>query len=114
MSEWAAVIGTAVVVFATTNVDDLLLLAGFFSDPSLSARSVIVGQFLGIGALTAASAAAAAVAFVVPPAYVALLGIFPLALGGRGLWRLFRRKPSTRAGGRPSESCLAPACLAAG
>jgi cadmium resistance protein CadD (predicted permease) len=79
------VLGVAVVLFASTNVDDLVLLAAFFSDPHLRARSVVAGQFLGIGALVSFSAAAALAVMTVPEGYVAFLGVVPLTLGLRGL-----------------------------
>ena len=84
-------IGVAVAVFAATNVDDLFLLAAFFADPSLRTRSVVEGQFLGIGVLVAISAAAASVALTVPEGYPALLGIVPLTLGLRSLVALRRK-----------------------
>ena len=43
------VIGLGVVVFATTNIDDILLLAAFFSDRTLRPRAIVIGQFAGIG-----------------------------------------------------------------
>ena len=81
-------IGVAVVVFASTNVDDVFLLAAFFADPQLRARSVVAGQFVGIGLLVAASAAAAWASLAVPPGYPALLGVVPLVLGLVKLWGL--------------------------
>ena len=60
------VVGVGIVVFASTNLDDVFLLAAFFADPRLPARSVVSGQFLGIGALVAGSAAAAWAALAVP------------------------------------------------
>ncbi len=83
-------IGVAVLVFASTNVDDLFLLAAFFADRRLSARSVVLGQFLGIGALVAVSAVAAWLSLAVPEGYPALLGVIPLALGLKELWALRR------------------------
>lgn len=93
MMDLLTLIGVAMAVFAATNVDDLFLLAAFFADPSLRTRSVVEGQFLGIGVLVAISAAAALVALTVPEGYPALLGIVPLALGLRSLVAL-RRKDS--------------------
>jgi cadmium resistance protein CadD (predicted permease) len=90
MADLLGVLGVAVVVFASTNVDDVFLLAAFFADPHLRARSVVTGQFLGIGALVAASAAAAWASLAVPEGYPALLGAVPLALGLRSLWALRR------------------------
>ena len=84
------VLGIGIVVFVSTNVDDILLLSAFFADPHLTARSVVIGQFAGIGALVAASALAAVAAITVPEGWVALLGLVPLALGVRQLWLLRR------------------------
>ncbi len=85
-----ATLALSVVVFASTNLDDIFLLAAFFADPRLRPRAVVAGQLLGIGALVAASAAAALAALAVPPGWIALLGIVPLALGVRGLVELRR------------------------
>jgi cadmium resistance protein CadD (predicted permease) len=38
-------------VFVATNVDEVFVLLGFFADPKFCARQVIVGQYLGIGAI---------------------------------------------------------------
>jgi cadmium resistance protein CadD (predicted permease) len=80
------VIGVA--LFASTNIDDIFLLSAFFADRHLAARNVVWGQFLGIGALTAASAAAAMASVVIPDGWTALLGVVPLVLGIRKLWQL--------------------------
>lgn len=79
----------AVVVFATTNVDDILLLSAFFADQSLRGRAIVIGQFAGIGLLTAVSAVAALLALAVPEGWTGLLGLFPLGLGLRGLYLLW-------------------------
>lgn len=79
-------LGIGVVVFASTNIDDIFLLSAFFSDPHLRHRGVVAGQFLGIGALVVASAVAALLALAVPEGWAALLGFVPLGLG---LCRLF-------------------------
>lgn len=75
----------AIAVFASTDIDDILLLSVFFSDPKLRARAIVMGQFLGIGVLTLVSAGAALAALAVPEGWTALLGIAPLALG---VWKL--------------------------
>ena len=81
----------AIAVFASTNIDDILLLSAFFADPKLRARTIVFGQFLGIGALTLVSAGAALAALAVPDGWTALLGVAPLALG---VWKLVAlRKP---------------------
>jgi cadmium resistance protein CadD (predicted permease) len=76
----------AILAFASTNLDDLLLLIGFFAIPAFRAREVVLGQFIGIGALTAVSAASALLAVALPTGKVGLLGLVPVALGAMRLW----------------------------
>lgn len=85
-------LGVGVVVFASTNIDDIFLLSAFFSDPSLRNRSVVAGQFLGIGVLVAASAVAALLALAIPEGWTALLGFIPLGLGVHRLLKLRREE----------------------
>lgn len=82
------VVGIAIVVFASTNIDDVLLLSAFFADPRLKTRAVVIGQFAGIGTLVAASAVAALAAIAVPEGWVAFLGFVPLGLGIHKVWQL--------------------------
>lgn len=86
LPELWSVLGVGVAVFIATNVDDIVLIAAFFADPRLRARAVVWGQFAGIGLLVATSAVTAHAALVVPPGYVALLGLIPLGLGLKALW----------------------------
>ena len=80
--------GIAVVVFVSTNLDDLFLLLMFFSNRNFRARHVILGQVTGIGLLTLASILCASASVLLPSRGLALLGILPLALG---LGQLYRR-----------------------
>lgn len=79
----------AVAVYASTNIDDLLILAVFFADPQVRVGAVVAGRFLGLAVLVLASAAAALLAMAVPGEWIALLGLVPLALGLRLLPALF-------------------------
>jgi cadmium resistance protein CadD (predicted permease) len=88
MSELLSHLSVAVVVFVSTNVDDILLIAMLFADRTLAPRAVISGQFLGTGALVAISAVAGVAALAVPEGYIALLGAVPLFLGLHKLWSL--------------------------
>ncbi len=81
-------LGTAIVVFVSTNIDDIFLLTAFFADPRFRSRSVVAGQYAGIAALVIASALAALLALVFPDGWVALLGIVPLYLGFQKLLAL--------------------------
>lgn len=86
----ASAVGIAAVVYASTNFDDLLILAVFFADPRVRAGAVVAGRFIGLAALVIVSAAAALLALAVPAEWIALLGLVPLLLGLRLLPALFR------------------------
>lgn len=67
MSSLTETIGIGAVVFAATDIDDVLIVATFFADARMHRGSVVAGQFLGIGALVLVSALAALLALAVPP-----------------------------------------------
>jgi len=71
----------AILVFISTNVDDIFLLAAFFADKKLSARTVVLGQLLGIGTLVAVSTLVAWLSMALPEGWISLLGLVPLYLG---------------------------------
>lgn len=114
--EALSLLGIGVVVFASTNIDDIFLLSAFFADPHLRHRSIVTGQFLGIGALVAASAVAALLALAVPEGWIALLGFVPLALGLRQLLALRRSgEPAEEVEERgPAEQARSQALAVAG
>ncbi len=98
-------LGLAIVLFVTTNVDDLVVLVGFFAHPAFRARDVVAGQFAGVAVLFIVSAAAALFSLVIPKAYLGLLGIFPILIGIRKLLGLRRnrgRATQTKAPGTPT------------
>ncbi|MEU4400552.1 cadmium resistance transporter [Micromonospora orduensis] len=79
----------AAVVFAATDIDDIVILTLFFVAARTSGRprpwQIVAGQYLGIGALALASAVVAAGLLVVPEPWTGLLGLLPIALGVRAL-----------------------------
>ena len=89
-----SVLGIAIVAFASTNIDDLVVISAFFADASLERRAIVVGQLVGIGLLTAVSVIAAMLALAVPPGWTALLGLAPLGLGVAKLRTRWRSKRS--------------------
>lgn len=89
MLEFLSSLLVAVIVFATTDLDNLLVLTVFFADPAMRPRNVVIGQFLGIGSLVLLSAASAFLALAVPAEWIGLLGIVPIILAVRGFLRLF-------------------------
>ena len=116
-------VGRAAVVFATTNVDDILVLALFFaragSSPAAGAR-IVAGQYLGFAAIVAASIAGALGAGLLPGTAVRFLGLVPLALGLNAARRLLRdrgpggdQEPPVHDGG-PTTVTVAAVTLANG
>ncbi len=96
-------VALAAAVFAATNVDDIVLLAAFFADERIPRAAIVIGQFAGIFALTAASAVAAYAALAVPGEWVALLGFIPLSMGVAQLWALWRRGVRNAEAGEETE-----------
>ena len=85
MESLPALLGLAIVLFVSTNVDDLAVLIGFFAHPQFRARDVVAGQYAGLTILFVLSAAGALLSLVIPNTYLGLLGIFPILIGIRKL-----------------------------
>ena len=81
-------VGLALLTFAVTNVDDLLLLGLFFSNPRYPVRSVVVGQFLGVAFLVGVSLLGLLLGKFGQPQWVGWLGLVPIFIGLRAAWRL--------------------------
>lgn len=82
---WAEV-GIATVAFVGTNVDNTVVTATLVAGAPLErAHRIAAGQVVGFVLLVAMAAAAAALLFEFSPAAVGLLGLVPLAIGGRAL-----------------------------
>jgi cadmium resistance protein CadD (predicted permease) len=75
----------AVTLFASTNIDDLVVLIGFFADRRFRVRDVVAGQFAGLGALFLVSALGSLLSLVIPNTYLGLLGLLPIVIGVRKL-----------------------------
>jgi cadmium resistance protein CadD (predicted permease) len=74
--------------FISTNIDDLFLLVGFFSDRTFPRGHIFAGQILGMAAIVAISLAAAWAALAISPARIGLLGLAPIVIGIGKLLRL--------------------------
>jgi len=82
----------AIALFASTNIDDMFVLVGFFSDPKFRQKEVVTGQFVGIAVLFVLCLAGSLLTLVISRAYVGLFGIVPIALGVMKLVDLFRNR----------------------
>ncbi len=87
-----SIIGLAIVLFVSTNVDDLFVLLGFFVDPQANGRHIAIGQYLGIAALTMISVVLSIVSIALAPAYVGLLGFVPMVIGAKRLFDVWWRE----------------------
>ena len=74
--------------FISTNIDDLFLLVGFFSDRSFSRAHIFAGQIFGMATIVAISLAAASAALAISPQLAGLLGVAPIVIGIGKLLRL--------------------------
>jgi cadmium resistance protein CadD (predicted permease) len=79
--DFLGLLGIGVAAFAATDIDDLFVLMLFFSNAAYRPRQVILGQYLGIGALIAMGVLGALIALVVPPMIIGLMGLLPIAIG---------------------------------
>jgi cadmium resistance protein CadD (predicted permease) len=98
MESFPALLGLAITLFVSTNVDDLLVLVGFFSDRTSRPRDIVAGQYAGTAALFGVSLASSLLSLVVPKAYLGWLGIFPILIGVRKLLALRHDRDTTEPG----------------
>ncbi|QZN87467.1 cadmium resistance transporter [Cellulomonas sp. C5510] len=85
----------AVGLFAGTNVDDIIVVTLFFlavQRGALRTWQVVVGQYLGVGALIVLSLLAALGLTIIPDQWVGLLGLIPLGLGAWGFVKFLRSR----------------------
>jgi len=80
----------SIVLFATTHIDDLLLLLSFFADRSVQRSAIVTGQYIGVILLLLGGLVASGIAVILPPLYMRLLGVLPLVIGVSKLIGLFR------------------------
>ncbi|MFC5946733.1 cadmium resistance transporter [Pseudonocardia lutea] len=119
-----ATIRQAAVMFAVTNVDDLLVLGLFFgrAPDGRAAGRVVLGQYLGFGAILVASLLGAVGAGFLPGSVVPYLGLLPILLGLRAAWQAWQARRDRRdddgdaeePGGRVGVLAVAAVTLANG
>ncbi|MCY7272873.1 MAG: cadmium resistance transporter [Phormidesmis sp. CAN_BIN44] len=83
MSELISAIFAGVTAFIATNLDDLVILMLFFAQTNAVFRPkhIVVGQYLGFGALILASLPGFFGGLMVPKPWIGLLGLLPIAIG---------------------------------
>jgi cadmium resistance protein CadD (predicted permease) len=102
MDTLPATVGTAVALFAGTNIDDMIVLAVLSASSRAAGRprrwEIWAGQYLGIAILVAVSVAAGRGLALIPQGWLWLLGLIPLSLG---LYRLAAAIRARRRGAPP-------------
>ncbi|MGE5657210.1 MAG: cadmium resistance transporter [Actinomycetota bacterium] len=83
MNELITAIPTGVTAFTATNLDDILILLLFFLQVNavFRRRHIVMGQYLGFGALVVASLPGFFGSLILPRPWIGLLGVLPIALG---------------------------------
>jgi cadmium resistance protein CadD (predicted permease) len=88
-ADFISLIGIGATSFAATNIDDLFILMAFFANPrSFPTLHIVLGQYVGMGALLAIGIVGSLIALVVPNNLIGLIGIFPIAIGIKELLEL--------------------------
>ena len=102
METLPATIGTAVVLFAGTNTDDMMVLAVLSASWQATGRprrwEIWTGQYIGIAILVGVSLAASRGLDRIPQGWLWLLGFIPLSLG---IYKLAAAILARRRGERP-------------
>lgn len=90
----AATLFTAIVSFASTNIDDIFVLMILYTQVQNKKGiiQIIAGQYVGIGILVAVSILGALGTQLFPSQYIRLLGFLPLLLGIKSLINYRQKK----------------------
>jgi cadmium resistance protein CadD (predicted permease) len=86
MNVYLTVLAASLGTFAMTNVDDICLLTLFFAR-QVPARRVVAGQYIGFSAIILLSLIGTLAALAIPQGWSRVLGVLPLALGIREIYR---------------------------
>jgi len=83
MSWWLEKFSVAMLSFAATNIDDLIILMIFFgqTNENFRPKHVLIGQYLGFSMVIIASLPGFFGGLIVPKIWIGLLGFLPIAIG---------------------------------
>ncbi len=83
MSGLIGAVSTGIAAFTATNLDDILILLLFFSQVNavFRRRHIVIGQYLGFGALVLASLPGFFGGLIMPSEWIGILGIAPIVIG---------------------------------
>lgn len=109
-----SIVVRAIIAFAATNIDDILILTLFFGQKNLKSSRIVLGQYLGVGSLFAVSLLGFFARFIIPPSLIGLLGVAPIAIGVKKLVDLRRQQPDTNQATAGSAMTVAAVTFANG
>ncbi len=95
MNRYLGILSASLATFAVTNIDDAFLLTLFFAR-RIPQRRIIAGQYLGFATIIVVSLIAALAALAIPHRWIRLLGILPLTIGIKDLFRAHETKTESR------------------
>jgi cadmium resistance transport/sequestration family protein len=83
MSEFITTLLVGISAFVATNIDDIVILLILFSqiNSSLRLRHIVAGQYLGFAVLIITSLPGLFGGLIIPPNWIGLLGLIPIAMG---------------------------------
>jgi cadmium resistance protein CadD (predicted permease) len=91
VNRYLGILSASLVTFAVTNIDDAFLLTLFFAR-GIPQRRIIAGQYLGFAVIIIVSLIAALAALAIPHRWIRVLGLLPLALGIKDLFKVRPRE----------------------
>ncbi|WP_195267438.1 cadmium resistance transporter [Eubacterium sp. 1001713B170207_170306_E7] len=94
-----SIVITALLSFAGTNIDDILILTLLFSKAGSAADKwrIVLGQYLAVLTLTFFSLFFGYSISFVPHVYIGLFGLIPILLGLRAVWQLRNKENNKKA-----------------
>jgi cadmium resistance protein CadD (predicted permease) len=95
VQHFGGLLAQAILVFVSTDLDDIFVLLTFYADPRFTARQIAIGQFGGIALLYGVGVAGSLLSLVIPPAVIGLLALAPIFIGLKKGWELRSGSDST-------------------
>lgn len=86
---------TSILAFAATNIDDIFILMLFYGTRNVKRSDIVLGQYVGIGALVLISFIGSYIGNFIDQRYIGLLGVFPIYLAIKHTIGLLKNSPDT-------------------
>lgn len=99
MRWWLEKLSVAMVCFAATNIDDIIVLIIFFgqTNADFRPRHILIGQYLGFSMVIIACLPGFFGGLIIPKIWIGLLGFLPIAIGVNHLLAFKHQEPDIKA-----------------